>query len=87
LVSRCAELTRWRGTRRGLADFLEIATGVRGFVVAEGGQDPAKPRPFHITVTIPPEAARQRRFVERIVQLEKPAHVTCDIFVAQQGDA
>jgi phage tail-like protein len=79
LVAGRARLTGMRGTSRGLVAFLEIATGVRGFELHEGVDEAGQPRPFHITIGVPPAAAIERRLVELIVELEKPAHVTCEI--------
>ena len=72
LVAASNRLAKWRGTARGLILFLEIATGLQGFEVAE-------PRPFHFTLTLPPGAAPHRPLIERIVSSEKPAYVTAEI--------
>jgi phage tail-like protein len=74
LVAASSTLARWRGTARGLVLFLEIATGLTGFVVDE-------PRPFHFILTLPADAAPHRELVERIVGSEKPAYVTAEIVV------
>jgi phage tail-like protein len=79
LVARGAELSRRRGTALGLVEFLQVATGVAGFRIEEGLDAAGHPREFHITVHAPAEAARHRRLVERAIDLEKPAHITCDI--------
>jgi phage tail-like protein len=79
LVADRARLTGIRGTSRGLAAFLETATGIDGFELFEGVDREGKLRAFHITIRIPPAAVIERRLVELIVDLEKPAHVTCDI--------
>jgi phage tail-like protein len=75
LVAQAAALSKWRGTRRGLIAFLEIATGVRGFVVEErpGG------RPFHFLVTAPGETAIYRPLIESLIDLEKPAYTTYEL--------
>lgn len=81
LVAHAAELSQWRGTRRGLLAFLEIATGAPGFRIEEQvpGSD-GRLRPFHLRVVAPPGLAdRQRMLAERIVAFEKPAYATCDI--------
>lgn len=84
LVSAASELSRWRGTKRGLVRFMELATGLEGFRVEEhGGPDEPEGRPYHITVRAPAEAERWRRVLERIVRMEKPAHVTHELVVDQ----
>jgi phage tail-like protein len=82
LVARRSGLSRLRGTARGLIEFLEIATGVRGFEIEEGRDHEGRAREFHFTLRAPAGAGVQRRLIEHIVELEKPAHVTCDVAVA-----
>ncbi|MEO8133200.1 MAG: phage tail protein [Betaproteobacteria bacterium] len=77
LIHSAAYLSKWRGTRKGLQAFLEIATQVPGFVVSDasvGGEGHLKP--FHILVRIPPDARPHGALIERIIQSEKPAYVT-----------
>ncbi|MGH2479660.1 MAG: phage tail protein, partial [Ktedonobacteraceae bacterium] len=58
LVATATFLAQWRGTARGLLRFLETASGVQGFLVQEQVPGPdGRPRPFHIAVQVPPEAA------------------------------
>jgi len=86
LVANAAYLSQWRGTRQGLVAFLETATGTRGFeidekVVGEGGES----RPFHLRVTAPASLKAQQALIERIIEFEKPAYVTCDLVFNQDG--
>ena len=77
LIAAAAYLWRWRGTRAGLVSFLETATGIRGFEIEEEVRDrDGSPEPFHILVRIPAEARCHLPLIERIIDLEKPAHVT-----------
>jgi phage tail-like protein len=80
LVAAAIELSQWRGTRRGLTRFLEVATGVHDFQideqVADGGGEPI---PFHIRVLAPAAAAPHRSLIERILDQEKPAYVTYEL--------
>lgn len=78
LVAEAAELGRERGTRDALIRFLETATGIRGFTVAEGAPDGA-PLPFHFTVRAPAAAAPLEDFILRIIEGERPAHATFDL--------
>lgn len=75
LVALAPELSARRGTAEGLRRLLETATGVAGFEVDESGADP----PFHVRVFAPAAAASLDPLVERIVQVERPAHVTYEI--------
>jgi hypothetical protein len=74
LVASAAGLIRRRGTPQGLQRFLETATGVPGFAVVESAE-----QPFHIYVDCPAEAQPFRAFVERIIEYQKPAYLTCEL--------
>lgn len=79
LVAAAAELSRWRGTARGLCSFLELATGIQGVRVDEqvSGSD-GRHLSHHIRVRIPGKASH-RALIERIVEEEKPAYVTFEL--------
>lgn len=80
LVAIAPELSRWRGTARGLLRLLEVATGQRGFTVEERVPGPdGRIRPYHVRVHAPAGATPYRRLVEHIVQSEKPAYLTAEI--------
>lgn len=80
LIAIAIELSQWRGTRRGLLRFLEVATGLRGFRIDEQVADGSgQPIPFHIKVIAPAAAAPQRSLIERILDQEKPVYVTCEL--------
>jgi phage tail-like protein len=80
LTAAAVTLSRWRGTRKGLRLFLETATGAKGFDVDEQvvGAD-GKVKPYHLRVTAPKELTEHRVLIQRIVELEKPAHVTYEL--------
>ncbi|HEY8208851.1 MAG TPA: phage tail protein [Myxococcaceae bacterium] len=82
LTAAAFGLSQRRGTARGLIRFLEIATGATGFQVDERvpGAD-GMPRPFHVRITVPAAAADRRDFLVRIIEREKPAHVTYELAV------
>jgi phage tail-like protein len=84
LVSAAVELSRWRGTARGLLLFLRTATGREDFVIEErvpgsGG----RPRPFHLRVRAPAALAPHQPMVEAIIEREKPAYVTYELLFEQ----
>jgi phage tail-like protein len=72
LIASAAELSRWRGTGKGLKQFLETATGIAGVEIVE------KER-FHILVRIPKIAALFEVVVRSIIEFEKPVHVTYEL--------
>ena len=80
-VAASAKLARWRGTSKGLEMLLETVTGMTGFEIVEGVDAQGATRPFHFFVIAPFAAEPQRRFLERLIQLEKPAYATCDPIV------
>lgn len=84
LVASGAELSRWRGTARGLRLFLQTATGVRDFVIDERVPGPdGRPRPFHFQVSAPASLEPHGVLLERIIEREKPAYVTHELRFVQ----
>lgn len=80
LIAAAAYLSQWRGTARGLKLFLETATGIEGFDIIEDVKDArGLPRPFHICVVAPFEAAQHAALIERIITQEKPAYVSYEL--------
>lgn len=80
LVSVAMALSRWRGTARGLLDFLRAATGVSGFRIDEQPLGPDnQPVPFRIRITAPGVMREHAALIERIVEAEKPAFVTYEV--------
>jgi phage tail-like protein len=84
LTAAGVELSRWRGTARGLLLFLSTATGRQDFELDERvlGSN-GLPRPFHIRVSAPGELTLHRPMLERIIELEKPAYVTYELHFTQ----
>ena len=83
LVAAAAELARWRGTARGLLRFLDTATGTPGFAIEENvSGDERTPRPFHLRIVAPAEAAVYRPLIERVIVAEKPAYATYELVFA-----
>ncbi|MCP3141704.1 phage tail protein [Pyxidicoccus xibeiensis] len=86
LVAAAVEISRWRGTARGLRLFLTTATGRTDFGVDELVPGPdGRPRPFHVRVRAPAEVASHRLLLERIIEREKPAYVTYELQFTQSS--
>lgn len=86
LVVRSHELSRWRGTSKGLLLFLELATGLTGFAIDERPIDgEGVPRPFHIRVFAPSEAKPLEHLVERILEHERPVSLTYELVFGANG--
>ena len=79
LIAAAAYLAKWRGTKRGLLRFLQIATGLKGFDLAENVAANHQPRPYHLWVRAPKEAATYQAMLVRIIESEKPAYVTYEL--------
>jgi phage tail-like protein len=79
LVAAAARLSKWRGTSRGLLDFLRTATGAEDFEIRENEDSQGQPRLFHIVVCAPTSLESHRALIERIIDLEKPAYVTSEL--------
>jgi phage tail-like protein len=77
LIAAAPELARWRGTARGLEQFLATATGTADYEIDENTTDSlGNPVPFHLRIVAPESVRHQKELIERIVQIEKPAYVT-----------
>jgi phage tail-like protein len=84
LVAAAVELSRWRGTARGLLLFLRTATGREDFHIDERVPGPdGRPRPFHLRVRAPAELTPHRPLVEALIEREKPAYVTYELLFGQ----
>jgi phage tail-like protein len=84
LVRAAARLSQWRGTQKGLREFLELATGVSGFDLREnmrsgGKTGTAIAAPYHLWVAAPAAAEPHRPLIDRIVRSEKPAYMTHEL--------
>jgi phage tail-like protein len=83
LIGSASVLYRWRGTRRGLGDYLRIYTGVMPRIVEQGqerkGEAPVPPHTFRVIIEGPDLAVVDRALVERIIELEKPAHTAYEL--------
>ncbi len=81
LMAQAAYLSNWRGTAQGLIVFLETATNTKGFGVEELVFNPEHNQlcPFHIKVVAPSSTQAHQVLIERIINSEKPAHVTYEL--------
>jgi hypothetical protein len=80
LIAEAAYLSQWRGTARGLLRFLETASGIHGFELDERVAGPdGLPRAYHIRICAPESTADHRALIEKIIEFEKPAHVSYEL--------
>jgi P2-related tail formation protein len=80
LIASAAYLYRWRGTRRGLSDYIRLYTGFAPRIVEPGqerrerGEQPLAAHTFRVILEVPDPAQIDRALVEQIIEAEKPAH-------------
>ena len=80
LVHAAADLYRWRGTRRGLSEYLRIYTGVEPTIIEPGqeqrsnGSSSLPAHVFRVVLEVPDPRLVERDLVEAIIEAEKPAH-------------
>ena len=92
-VKNAVELYRWRGTKKGLSDVIELYAGVKpeiedngGTVASDGPQGPlpGTPRPHvRITVRVPAGRDVDEGRLHDLVSTAKPAHVPHTIEVVR----
>ena len=75
VIAAAADLSASRGSPEGIARFLELATGGRGFAITAG------PEPFHLRIGVPTALAGQVDLVRRLVVQIKPVHVTSEVAI------
>jgi phage tail-like protein len=86
LVAKAAFLSQWRGTKKGLLLFLQIATGEEDFAIEEKILDDNNQSiPFHILIRAPEKCLEQKDLIERIVEFEKPVYVTYQLEFLKSG--
>jgi phage tail-like protein len=89
LIGYAATLYRWRGTRRGLSDYLRIYTGTRPRIVEPGqernGEAKLPDHTFAVYIDVPDPAQLDRELIERIIEAEKPAHAAYTLQLGKSG--
>lgn len=80
LVANATYLSQWRGTKKGLLLFLQTATGESDFEIEERVKDGGgQVRSFHLKIRAPKVVEWQKGLIERIIESEKPVHLTYEI--------
>jgi phage tail-like protein len=80
LVRAAAELYRWRGTRRGLSEYIRIYTGIEPTIeepeldLQTNGTRGLPANVFRVILEVPDPEAIDRRLVQAIIEAEKPAN-------------
>lgn len=95
LIASAAELYRWRGTRRGISQFLEIYTGVTPQIIestpastpstseTKRAGEEIKPNCFAVILKVPGPAEIDPDIVRAIIEVQKPAHAAYILKIVQ----
>ena len=91
------DLYRWRGTARGIAAAVELATGVlpqgldsggTAWSPRSGGRPPGEPTPWlRVVLPVGPGAAPDLDAARQAAELAAPAHVPVRVEVVRDGGA
>lgn len=79
LIKAGVELYRWRGTKRGLWEYLKIYTGVDPEIIEHFDEKDGGPYHFTVVIRVPEPKPLDERLVRRVIYAEKPAHTTYDL--------
>ena len=83
LISSAVELFQWRGTRRGLSEFVRLYSGVTPEIVelslSEVSAAPNHAFRFTLRLRVPPGVELDRALMTSIIDLEKPAFAACTL--------
>ena len=94
LIRRAVDLYLWRGTAKGISDYLEIYTGVRPQIAEPFQGSPIAAETviganavigdipehcFIVTVFVPDGEEVDEQIVREIIESEKPAHTAFDL--------
>jgi phage tail-like protein len=87
IVRRSGEIFAWRGTRRGLEQFLEVVTGGPADVVESGAiarEGLLRATPPHVRIRVRSIGWLSDRDFVALVRDEIPANVTYELFVGER---
>lgn len=79
LIKAAPDLYRWRGTRRGMSEYIKLYSGVKPIIVEpeQAHPDDHEPLPnyvFRVILNVPDVEEIDREIIEEIIEAEKPAH-------------
>jgi phage tail-like protein len=83
VIRAAPELYRWRGTKRGMREFLKLFTGIEPEIIeptlAEVASNRSLAYRFTVRMVVPRGQELPRSYVESLVEAEKPAFAACAI--------
>ena len=99
LVSSAVELYQWRGTRRGMREYLRVYTGVEPSITEESGGFPlndysrlglntalgsGQHNVFTVTLEMDDPDSLNVQHIKKIIEAEKPAHAAYRLEIKQR---
>lgn len=91
LVRHAADLYRWRGTRRGVSEYIRIYTGFTPIIDEpereRSGEAALPPHVFRVVLDVPDPDSINRELLETIIEVEKPAHTGYILEIRQEQTA
>lgn len=92
LIRAAVELYSWRGTKRGLREMIRLYTGCEAKIDEPGLKARGRSKKaaenahrFRVTLDVPKDASVDRAMVERIIEMEKPAHTEFELIMGGEG--
>jgi phage tail-like protein len=79
LIKAGVGLYCWRGTKRGLQEYLKIYTGVEPEIIEHFSEEEGGPYRFTVVIRVPDPKSLDDRLVRRVINAEKPAHTTYEL--------
>lgn len=87
LVRAAPELYRWRGTKRGLREYLRLYTGIEPEITEPSLSEIASNRQlafrFTVRMALPAGSPVEQSYIESIIDAEKPAFAACTLEVVR----
>lgn len=87
LVRAAPELYRWRGTKRGLREYLRLYTGIEPEITEPSLSEIASTRQlafrFTVRMALPAGSPVEQSYIESIIDAEKPAFAACTLEVVR----
>ena len=87
LIRAGVELYQWRGTRRGLHEYLRIYTGVDPEIIEHFGAEDGGPHRFTVVVTVADPDDLNAGTIRRVINAEKPAHTSYELRIRRESSA
>lgn len=79
LIRAGVELYHWRGTRRGLQEYLRIYTDVEPEIIEHFTEEEGGPHRFTVIIGVPDPGSLDEGRVRQVISAEKPAHTTYEL--------